>query len=375
MAILRRFVSAVWWAVATACIASYPETVAPRAPSGASDADLQRVIDSVVAATGIPGAVVAVARSGGSSAIFTSGTDNLATHALINPQDRFRVGQITETMVAIVTLQLVDEHALSLDDTLAKWLPAVVPNAGSITVRELLSHTSGIHDYTGDPSFDSAAFADPARQWTESDLIAVANKYPPVFQPGAAGSWALSSTDDILLGMIVERVTGVSIAAQLQTRIFDRLGMTGTWFATTPAAPAPFSRGYNLPGTTTALPMDVTAAVSPTVFGASGAVVFNASDMLVWIQALASGGLLSPASQAALTGSALTVNVAYGYGAGVETFEHWIGNAGDIIGYDTRAFSRPGVGTIVVLTNQNTHAPIASSVLFDAVRWAAFGGQ
>ena len=96
--------------------------------------------------------------------------------------------------------------------------------------------------------------------------------------------------------------------------------------------------------------------------------------MLVWIQTLASATLLSTSSQTALT-TIIGTNGTYGLGMGIETFEHWIGHHSYIVGYETQVFSRPNVGTIIVMTNLNTNLPTASAELFDAVRWAAFGSQ
>jgi D-alanyl-D-alanine carboxypeptidase len=330
---------------------------------------LQFIVDSVVAANKVPGAIVAVRPAGGAETILVSGTDDLTLHTPMNPSARFRVGSITKTMIATIVLQLADEQALTLDDVVATWLPGIVPNADRITVRQLLNHTSGEFDYTEDTQFLAAVEADPQHAWTPDELVAVANRHQPFFAPGASNRWRYSNTNYVLLGLILERVTGSSIDALLQSRIFDRLALTGTFFATTSAAPTPFSRGYfDLAGMSN---VEVTSTFSPTTAWATGAVVSNAHDLVAWAEALASGALLAPATH---TGS-LTVVVASGlagYGLGVQTFARWVGHAGGFPGYETMMYSKPEVGTIVVLVNKSAGG-VAAFQLFDAVRWAKFG--
>jgi D-alanyl-D-alanine carboxypeptidase len=330
---------------------------------------LQFIVDSIVAVNRVPGAVVAVRQAGGAETILASGIDDLAQHTAMNASDRFRVGSVTKTMVATVVLQLADEHALGLDDLVATWLPGVVPNASRITIRQLLNHTSGEFNYTEDTQFLAALGADPQHAWTPEELIAVANSHPVAFPPGASDRWLYSNTNYVLLGMILEKVTGASLSAMLQSRIFDRLALSSTFFATTSVTPVPFSRGYiDFAGMSN---VDVASVLSPTSAWAAGAVVSNAHDLATWSEALASGALLSAATQT----DRLTVVVASGldgYGLGVQTFARWVGHAGEIFGYETMMYSKPQVGTIVVLVNKST-AGVAAFQLFNAVRWAKFG--
>src|SRR5207249_3944094 len=115
------------------------------------EARIQRALDRLTA-TGAPGAIVLV-RDGNQTLRLTSGYGNLEKKTPMRTTDRFRIGSVTKTFVATVALQLVGKGTLALDDTVERWLPGLVPNGKTITVRELLNHTSGIFDYTNDQGF------------------------------------------------------------------------------------------------------------------------------------------------------------------------------------------------------------------------------
>jgi D-alanyl-D-alanine carboxypeptidase len=367
MGILKR--SVVMGAALVLASGCHDSPFDPPLETNVSHERLQFILDSIVAVNKVPGAVVVVRPTDGAETILVSGTDDLGQHTAMNPSDRFRVGSVTKTMVATVVLQLADEHALGLDDFVANWLPGVVPSADRITIRQLLNHTSGEFNYTEDTQFLAALGADPQHAWTPEELVAVANRHATAFPPGASDHWLYSNTNYVLLGLILEKVTGSSISALLQSRIFDRLALNNTFLATTSATPAPFSRGYiDVAGMNN---VDVASVLSPTSAWAAGAVVSNAHDLATWSEALASGALLSAATQT----DRLTVVVASGldgYGLGVQTFARWVGHAGEIFGYETMMYSKPQVGTIVVLVNKSTGG-VAAFQLFNAVRWAKFG--
>jgi D-alanyl-D-alanine carboxypeptidase len=361
--------SRVWLLLAATAVSCTDSGTEPPILPDAGPQELQRVLDSIVATIGVPGAIVGITSGDGQRLIFSSGVEDLATGAPFDLRDRFRVGSVTKTMISTVVLQLVDEGQLSLDDTLSKLLPVTVRNADVMTIRQLLNHISGVPNYTDDPAFISAILADPARVWTDAELVAVTNNRLPSFLPGANGRWEYSNTNYILLGMVIESIAGAPIGSILQSRIFGPLGMSSTFFPTTTDTPAPFSRGYyDLPGSPNA---DVASLLSPSTAGAAGAVVSNAEDLMVWSEALASGQLLSVKSHAQQVEVVAASGIA-AYAMGAETFGHWIGHSGDVPGYETDMFTRPGVGTIVVLVNKTTQSGGSSRRIFDAMRWARF---
>jgi D-alanyl-D-alanine carboxypeptidase len=332
---------------------------------------LQGLADSLADAWHVPGLVVAVRRSGEEPSIVASGRADLGSGRRMTPLDRFRVGSLTKPMVATIILQLADEGRLALDDPLARFLPGVLPDADQITLRQLLNHTSGIGDYTDDPAFLAAALASPSRVWTPQELIGIAAAMPRIFAPGAADHWDYSNTNYILLGLVAEAAAGQSIATLLQTRVFERVGMASTYYSGEPSLRTPFAQGYvDLNGINN---LAVGTLLSPTVAGASGAVVSTAGDLLLFVEALAAGTLASsaahaaqlttvPASRVRLPGESFD----YEYGLGVLVGDGWVGHDGAIPGYETEAAAKTGVGTVVVLVNKSTTTfavlPIAITV-------------
>jgi D-alanyl-D-alanine carboxypeptidase len=320
---------------------------------------LQGLVDSLARAWNLPGLVVAVRRSGEEPNVVASGQADLASGRRMTPLDRFRVGSLTKPMVATVILQLADESRLSLDDPLARFLPGALPDGDRITLRHLLNHTSGIGDYTDDPSFLAAAFADPSRIWTPQELIAIAAAMPRAFAPGVADRWDYSNSNYIFLGLVAEVAGGEPIATALRRRVFEPVGMTSTYYSDETSLHAPFAQGYiDLNGISN---LAVGTLVSPTVAGAAGAVVSTAGDALRFVEALAAGDLVSPASHAArlttvpasrvrLPGESFDVE----YGLGVLVGDGWIGHDGAIPGYETEAYAKKDVGSVVVLVNKST---------------------
>jgi D-alanyl-D-alanine carboxypeptidase len=343
----------------------------PRAPG------LQGLVDSLAGAWNLPGLVVAVRRSGDEPSVVATGRAELATGRRMTPLDRFRVGSLTKPMVATVILQLADEGRLSLDDSLVRFLPGTLPDGDRVTLRHLLNHTSGIGDYVNDPGFIDAAFLNPSRVWTPQELIAVANGMPRRFTPGEAGYWEYSNTNYVLLGLVAEVAGGASIAALLLTRVFEPLGMTSTYFSNSTSLVAPFAQGYvDLNGIPN---FAVGTLVNPTVAGAAGAVVSTAGDALRFGEALAAGELVSPASHAArlttvpasrvrLPGESFDI----AYGLGVLVGDGWIGHNGAIPGYETEAYAKMGVGSVVVLVNKST-AAFAARPIAITIRNRTFG--
>ncbi|HYW32091.1 MAG TPA: serine hydrolase domain-containing protein [Gemmatimonas sp.] len=352
---------------------STPTTPAdPDVPLG-----LQRTVDSIATAERIPGVVIEVRTAGGVEYVLTSGVSSLESRKRIRATDRFRVASVTKAMVATVILQLVDEGRLELTDTLQRLLPGIVPSAARITVRQLLDHTAGLPDYTNDEAFIEAVLADPGKAWTPAQLISISNRMPRLFEPGAPGQHAYSNTDYVLLGMVIEAVTRRTVAEELSARLFVPLGMTRSSYSTSPSLPAPFAQGYvDLDDAQRDIP--VGTILSPTWGGAAGAVVSTAPDLSRFVDALASGRLVRPATFAAqrtpVAGSAVRFpgeRVDVQYGLGVILSDGWIGHNGAIPGYEAEAHAKTGVGSIVVLLNRSTDMG-ASRAIFTAVRRAQF---
>jgi D-alanyl-D-alanine carboxypeptidase len=217
--------------------------------------------------------------------------------------------------VATVVLQLVAEHRLSLGDTIARWLPGLAPGGASMTVQELLQHTSGIYSYSSDPGFQQALAADPTRVWRPTELVRIAVAHPPLFPPGTA--FVYSNTDYVLLGLIIQAVTGHPVGQQLQARIFRPLGLRDTYYPyADPNLRKPCAHGYLLgqPGATG--PVDATV-MSPSWAGAAGGIVSTAADLARFSTALLSGKLL-PAAQLQEMMTTIPTGQGDDYGLGIQ---------------------------------------------------------
>jgi D-alanyl-D-alanine carboxypeptidase len=220
----------------------------------------------------------------------SSGLANIAANTPVQSGDRFQIGSITKTFVATVVLQLVQEGKLSLDDTLAQRLPASlvgrIPNNQQIQMRQLLNHTSGVFNYA-DVLFDNAT--NLFNQWTAAELIAFAYD-TAYFPPGE--SWRYANTNYILLGEIVEAVTGQPLSKTIRDRILTPLDMSNTFFATEEAVPGGVVSGYwdiNNDG----IPNDV-SFLNLSWAGASGNMVSTAQDLVKFSEALFGGQLVTP---------------------------------------------------------------------------------
>jgi D-alanyl-D-alanine carboxypeptidase len=253
--------------------------------------------------------------------------------------DRFRVGSVTKSFVATVLLQLVGEGELRLNDPLNRWLPGLVPNGRSITVHELLQHTSGLYDYVNDSAFRTAVLTNPLRVWTPTQLVKFAVSHRPLFMPGR--SWSYSNTNYILAGLVIHAVTHDSVAAELSDRIFRPLALNQTSFPTGPTISGPHVHGYLFYGTP--LVRD-TAHVSPTGAWAAGAIISTVNDVARFYNALLGGRLLRPALLAEME---TTVRTGDGdsYGLGLLALRpacgRVFGHDGDFPGYATEPFTSP----------------------------------
>lgn len=352
--------------VALALAVAAPATATAK-PDGrtAAPPSLRQLAKSIVA-VGSPGAVVYVRDANGARA-GAAGYANVRTKERLSANHAFRVGSITKTFVATIVLQLEAEGVLRLDDSVERWLPGLVPNGGAITLRHLLNHTSGIYNYTDDPEVLRAFVRNRLEVWTPARIVALATRHQPLFAPGAR--WSYSNTGYILLGLVVERATGTTLAEQLRRRIVEPLGLTRTSLPDLPTMPPPVARGYLLVGnglvsTPGRRPADVTSW-SPTWAWAAGALVSTAADLGRFYRALLGGELLVPAQLDAMR---RTVPIAFlneGYGLGLAMIPlrcgaAW-GHGGSVFGYTSLAFSSPdGSRQAVVLVNASVSQTIGA---------------
>lgn len=285
----------------------------------------QRAIEAAVKA-GVPG-ITAEARDSAGVWKSATGKGNLKTGAPRGLSDRFRAGNLTNTFVATVLLQMEAEKKLSLDDTVERHLPGVVTGEGNdgaaITVRQLLNHTSGLYDYTVDPKFVETYTAGDGflkhryDTLTPQQRLKVAFSHAPSFEPGAK-HW-FSHTNDVLAALIVEKVGGKKYEAEVRGRIIEPLGLKSTSNpGTSSTVPQPSGRAYaKLFGAQPDRIDDVTAVNGSHAWG-SGDIISSAADLNRLYAALMGGKLLPPQQ---LKEMKTTVNTDYPgatYGLGIE---------------------------------------------------------
>ena len=282
---MRGFTSAVAIAVAAMGVS------APVASAeSVNDAQVQRDLDGLVATPGgPPGAIVTLFRDGRTT-VLTAGVAQLGTRRPPRATDHMRLASIAKAFSGAIALELVRDGRLRLDDAIAKRLPGLPRAWARVTIRELLDHTSGLPDYTESDGFRHQFETDPTGFVPPSRIISwVANEHVNF----AAGSrYRYSNTDNIVIGLIVEHVTGRSYARLLRSRVFNPLGLRQTSFPAGVRLPRPFLHGYVT--TAGARPRDVSESLSPSGAWASGAIVSTPLDLGAFIRGDVSGRLFGP---------------------------------------------------------------------------------
>jgi D-alanyl-D-alanine carboxypeptidase len=238
-------------ALATAVLLAVEAATAVARPASSSAGDRLRRDTEAIHALGVSGVQARTVAPDGRQSVATSGTADLRTGRPVSPDGSFRMASTAKTLVATVILQLNAEGRLSLDDTVDRWLPGVVRGNGNdgtrITVRQLLQHTSGIHNTL--PGYTTAEEYYQQRHdvYGPEQLVAGAMAHPPDFPPGAG--WAYSNPGYVLLGMVIQRATGHPAHREIEDRVLHPLGLDRTrWTGTSHTLPRPHAEGYQLFG-------------------------------------------------------------------------------------------------------------------------------
>lgn len=261
---------------------------------------LQHKLDSVRAANRWPGASLAVALADGTRLAVASGMADTLRKVPLHPGNRLLQGSVGKTYVSAVALQLVHEKKLDLDARISTYLGrepwfARLPNAADITVRQLMNHTSGLVRYEFQPAFTAALRADPFKSWTAEERLAFIFGTPAPFAAGAG--WEYSDTNYIVLGMIIERLTGNSYYAELRRRILDPLGLTNTIPSDRPDLPG-LANGYAGPrnelGGYDASLVNGRMAANPGLEWTGGGIASTTEDLARWAQLLYEGKAFDP---------------------------------------------------------------------------------
>lgn len=287
----------------------------------------------------------------------------------------FAIASITKTFIGALVLGLSEDGTLSLDDSLHFWLPPIHFVNPDVTVKQLLNHTSGIYNFTNNPAFWEALWLDPERVWMPEEILQNFLSQP-VFLPG--NRFEYSNTNYMLLGMIVEAATGVTLGTELRNRLFTPLELIQTYFTAEEQVRGEIANNWSDTDSDGVLE-DISEVTSQSLYSmvwAAGGMSATAADMIRWSGALFEGSVLDADKLTEML-SFITVNSTSpwkGYGLGIMQFqfngtEFW-GHTGSLPGYRSILAYSPETGIrICVLVNQDHFQGVytIASLLIDTV--------
>ncbi|MDN3270343.1 serine hydrolase domain-containing protein [Streptomyces sp. MA15] len=279
-------------ALVGASIAALAVTPATASATGlpAPDTDAIRTVQEAALSQGAPGALTRVDDHGTSYRV-VSGKADTAAQTRMDTGRRFRTGSVSKTFTSVVVLQLVAEGRIELDAPANEYLPEPLPDH-TITVRHLLSHRSGLYDFSNDMFYQTVPGFEAVRNrvFSYQELIDLSTARPLTNTPGAAYSY--SNTNFVVLGQLIEQVTGVPLGTHYQERIFTPLNLRNTSYVHPRAAiSGSYARGYLRPDDAT-LPLVDSTEQTVSWAQSAGAVISNAEDLNRYMSALVQGRLV-----------------------------------------------------------------------------------
>jgi D-alanyl-D-alanine carboxypeptidase len=263
-------------------------------------ADLQRKLDEWHKAGSFPGATLGVVLANGESFGLAVGFSDRETKTPLRPSDRMLAGSVGKTFAAATALQLSKEGKIGLDDKIEKYLGreqwfSRLPNAKDITVRQLMNHTSGLVRYEFKDQFTKDLTANPAKVWKPAELVAYLLDEKPPFEAGKG--WDYSDTNYIVLGMIIEKVTGRKFYDEANRRLIKPLKLTGTIPQDGPRL-KDVVQGYAGPnnpfGGTDAMIVNGKFVINPQFEWTGGGYASTAHDLARWAKMIYEGKAFSP---------------------------------------------------------------------------------
>lgn len=320
----------------------------------------QAALEAARAEQDLPGLAMAIAyRDSRELWVSATGFSNLATKTPWLPSNESRIGSVTKTFTTAIILQLSEEGRLSLDDSIESWVPGWY--AGP-TLQHLLGHTSGIASYNYVGSFDMS------KPWKPEELVQWAYDHEPELKFAPGTKWEYSNTNFVLLGLVIEKVTGQSYADALYTRLLEPMDLDMRLALSGDDSPK-LVRSYS------GSPLvDYSDAADPSMGWAAGGIVSSPTELARWAIALYGGELLSSASLEAMTtpnGVTTPEEEDFGLGTFIESDgEHTLaGHTGGIGAYQSYAYYLEDKDVaLVVLSNQlPTDLRAASSHAWAAV--------
>ena len=337
---------------------------AANAPAYGSPSPLALQIDrdltSAMRYYGVPGAAIMVIRNGHVIYVRAFGVRDLKHRLPVRTNTIFEIGSITKQFTAACILQLQEKGKLRIDRLLSDYLPDA-PHAREVTLRQLLTHTSGLHDYLDGPWKEVARLA--ARPIAYRDLIARVARLPLDFAPGT--KWSYSNTGYLLLGKVIEKISGQSYRDYLQNHILRPLHMIDTHTTANENRLPRMALGYwHIDGKLERAPI-----IDPSWGNSAGFLVSTLGDLAKWDAALRGGKVVSSASYRDMTTPFMTTkngSANYGFGLFVDSVygQARIGHTGGSQGFTTadEYFPRQGV-RVIAFTNLGDSTPEAGEAL------------
>jgi CubicO group peptidase (beta-lactamase class C family) len=336
-----------------------------------TDAAIAAAADKLAAqALSQPGAAglsVAVARKGNMILSKGYGLAEVEHDVEADGGSMFRMGSITKQFTAAAVMRLVEQGRISLDDPVTRHVPGYNTQGREITIRHLLTHTSGIKSYT---EVKRVMVDEPEHEFTHQEMLDMVQDEPLAFDPGTAMEY--SNTGYYLLGMVIERVSGKDYCAYMQDEFFGPLGLTRTRCDSNTEIIKGRAQGYTVEGGNQ---VNDRGLATGTTYAAGG-LLASAHDLVVWADALGAGKVVSPASYRlmstpfALAGGGTTD---YGFGLFIDSLDGHarIQHGGDIFGFNSMLARFPDDGlTVAVMSNS---LPISATRVADGLSRAALG--
>ncbi len=344
--------------IETGCLKPLPDSVQSMHPK---KMQLQYLIDSL-AATGVPGISMAIQEPGKGWFTGSAGYSDIAANKKFESCQISRAGSVVKILTAISVLQLVEQNKIDLDKRIADYLPASVlhhiENAEIATVRQLLNHSSGMYNYIMDAQFQLANLNNLRKTWQPHELLSYARNRKAYFSPGTDVQY--SNTGFILLGMLIEKESGLHFSTYFQQNIFNKLQLKHTRFDINNPIPNDLARGYT-DWYNTGKPFESTYYNGWDYFTADGGLQSVPSDLCLLMKALFDGKLISQSSLNAMLTSIPEAGSKFfstEFGLGIFKLHTPYGlawfHSGDAIGYFANVFYFPATGTTVSwMTNGN----------------------
>ncbi|WP_030762972.1 MULTISPECIES: serine hydrolase domain-containing protein [unclassified Streptomyces] len=313
-------------------------------------AQLDAAVRRVMREAQVPGVTVGLWAPGKGSYLRSFGVADKTTGAPMAPDLHVRIGSETKTFTVTALLQLVDQGKAGLDDTIGTYVTGV-PNGDRITLRQLAGMRSGLFNYSLDEGFVKKFEADPEQSFTPQQLLDVSFGHPVLFEPGAEFDY--SNTNLILLGLVVEKITGRPLHEVITKDVLGPAGLRSTVFPTSPALPTPYAHGYT--DQTASGKVEDATRWNPSWAWAAGEMVSDVQDLRSWARTLATGTLLKPATQAERLKTTPMNIPGAGYGLGIFNVQGWIGHNGSIPGYEVLPVYLPSAqATMVIVLNTDS---------------------